>query len=184
MTAGLLGIAGVLLGLFVGRRQVSDQAQVEHGQWLRGQRLQAYLDFLHSWGAAMSAMEDLQEERGAELDLAVENVGEVGLAERMQEVVVARANGPLAEAADAAERATLVATPPLEEQVEDVLQRLMVLSSGLHSRARYESANPEWAAWNRGALEAREARTVFFRQAKADLETVPKPGTSRRRRSR
>lgn len=48
IAAGLLGIGGVLLGLVVGRRQVSDQAQVEHGQWLRGQRMEAYLEFLRA----------------------------------------------------------------------------------------------------------------------------------------
>lgn len=150
IAAGLLGIGGVLLGLVVGRRQVSDQAQVEHGQWLRGQRLEAYLEFLRAWDTALSDMADLQDDWGAECDLAIENVGEAGLAERMQAVVVKRVNGPLADAENAAERAVLVAPPDLAERMEEALRRLKVLSSGLHSRARYQPGSPDWSGWHRG----------------------------------
>ncbi|MFE0699099.1 hypothetical protein [Streptomyces sp. NPDC058872] len=32
--AGVVGVTGSLIGMRMGRRQVSDQAQVEHEQWV------------------------------------------------------------------------------------------------------------------------------------------------------
>lgn len=46
--SGVLAIVGGVLGYRSGRRQVADQAVVEHEQWLRGQRQEAYLGFLRS----------------------------------------------------------------------------------------------------------------------------------------
>lgn len=183
VVAGVLGIGGVLLGLLVGRRQVSDQAQVEHGQWLRGQRLQSYLEFLHAWDAALSALSDTQEDWPAELEV-VERDGHDETARRMQAQVASRINDAVADAVDAGERAALVATPVLGDQLAETLRRLMLLSSGLHSRARHRPDEPQWPQWNRGASEAVEARKAFFRLAKEDLETVPKPGTARGARGR
>lgn len=49
VAAGLFGIGGILTGIIVGRRQTTDQATVEHGQWLRGQRQTAYTEALAAW---------------------------------------------------------------------------------------------------------------------------------------
>ncbi|MFH9389843.1 hypothetical protein ACH4KV_24175 [Streptomyces albidoflavus] len=54
--AALLALAGTFGGLIVGRRQVDDQAHIEHEQWLRGQRQQAYGRFLAAWDAAFAAV--------------------------------------------------------------------------------------------------------------------------------
>jgi hypothetical protein len=61
LAAGVFGIVGVLLGIVVGRRQTTDQATVEHGHWLRGQRLQAFTDLLATWDAAMQDLQQFQE---------------------------------------------------------------------------------------------------------------------------
>ncbi|MEU1333647.1 hypothetical protein [Streptomyces sp. NPDC005865] len=184
VAAGVFSIVGVLLGVFVGRRQVSAQAQVEHRQWLRGQRMQAYVEFLRAWDVAMGALSDTREAWQEERDAAGRRGGEDGrgaedgLTAWMQARVAERVDAVVAAASDAAERAVLVATPALEEQIGVALHSLMLLSSGLHLRARHRPAEPQWEAWNRGALEAVEARRVFFRLAKADLEFVPGPGVA------
>ena len=54
IATGVFGIAGTLAGMYVGRRQMTDQAQVEHGQWLRGQRQEAYVQFLNAWEEALT----------------------------------------------------------------------------------------------------------------------------------
>lgn len=56
IAAGAFGILGTFAGMVVGRRQTTDQAQVEHGQWLRGQRQQAYVEFLNAWQAAVDQL--------------------------------------------------------------------------------------------------------------------------------
>jgi hypothetical protein len=54
--AALIAGASGLIGLAVGRRQVTDEAQVEHAQWLRGQRQEAYAAFLSAWDAAYAGL--------------------------------------------------------------------------------------------------------------------------------
>lgn len=64
LAIAVLGLAATLLGAVVGaraakfgaeksaealRRQVQDQSTVEHGHWLRHQRLSAYENFLEAW---------------------------------------------------------------------------------------------------------------------------------------
>lgn len=46
--SGVLAIVVGVLAYTAGRRQVADQAVVEHEQWLRGQRQETYLGFLRS----------------------------------------------------------------------------------------------------------------------------------------
>lgn len=56
IAAGVFGIAGTFAGIFVGRRQTTDAAAVEHRQWLRGQRQEAYVAFLAAWDNVVAAM--------------------------------------------------------------------------------------------------------------------------------
>ncbi|MGY1583768.1 hypothetical protein [Streptomyces sp. MN13] len=44
-----------------GRRQTADQATVEHGQWLRGQRQQAYLAFVGTWDTRVERLQGAQD---------------------------------------------------------------------------------------------------------------------------
>lgn len=57
VTAGVFGTGGIL----VGRRQTTDQATVEHGQWLRGQRQEAYVQFLEAWEKALTQYKEMEE---------------------------------------------------------------------------------------------------------------------------
>ncbi|MFE4658193.1 hypothetical protein ACFRFJ_16100 [Streptomyces hydrogenans] len=51
-------MAGSFIGVWVGRRQVRDQAKVEHEQWLRGQRQEAFVDFLALWDEAVAQLDE------------------------------------------------------------------------------------------------------------------------------
>ncbi len=57
--AALIGFGGLFVGLSVGRRQVADQAQVEHGHWLRAQRQEVYVQLLDSWETAVRKTEEV-----------------------------------------------------------------------------------------------------------------------------
>ncbi|MFJ6691658.1 hypothetical protein [Streptomyces sp. NPDC091294] len=61
IAAGVFGITGALCGIVVGRRQAADQATVEHGHWLREQRLQAYTDLLAAWDETVHEMGRFQD---------------------------------------------------------------------------------------------------------------------------
>jgi hypothetical protein len=58
--AGLFGLSGAFIGYWTGRRQTADQATVEHLQWLRGQRQQAYVAFLDAWDTSVESLAALQ----------------------------------------------------------------------------------------------------------------------------
>lgn len=57
LVAGVVAVAGSFIGLYVGRRQVQDEAQVEHEQWLRGQRQEVYTAVLAAWDQADKGMD-------------------------------------------------------------------------------------------------------------------------------
>ena len=52
--AAIIAVAGTAVGYSAGRRQVRDQALVEHGQWLRAQRQEAYYAFLTVFDGVVS----------------------------------------------------------------------------------------------------------------------------------
>ena len=54
LVAGVIAIAGSFIGLYVGRRQVQDQASAEHDQWLRNQQREAYSKYLAEWDRAFA----------------------------------------------------------------------------------------------------------------------------------
>ncbi|MFJ2225595.1 hypothetical protein ACIOFY_36835 [Streptomyces anulatus] len=56
--AGAVAVAGSFIGVWVGRRQVRDQAHVEHEQWLRGQRQEAFVEFLAIWDGAVAQLQE------------------------------------------------------------------------------------------------------------------------------
>lgn len=43
-------------------KQVTDQGAVEHGHWLRGQRQEAYLEFLSEWDASVKRLDRMWEQ--------------------------------------------------------------------------------------------------------------------------
>ncbi|MEU9998092.1 hypothetical protein [Streptomyces sp. NPDC050848] len=59
VVAAAIALIGVLCGLFIGRRTVRDQAQVEHSQWLRGQRQEAYVQLLAAWDDLLPRLEQM-----------------------------------------------------------------------------------------------------------------------------
>ncbi|MEU3260981.1 hypothetical protein ABZ694_24865 [Streptomyces albidoflavus] len=54
LVAGVVAVAGSFIGLYVGRRQVQDQASAEHEQWLRNQQKEAYSKYLAAWDKAFA----------------------------------------------------------------------------------------------------------------------------------
>ncbi|MGW6570066.1 hypothetical protein [Streptomyces sp. NPDC054975] len=56
--AAVVALFGAFIGVWVGRRTVRDQAHVEHGQWLRGQRQETYVVFLAAWDQAQAKFSD------------------------------------------------------------------------------------------------------------------------------
>ncbi|WP_030618196.1 hypothetical protein [Streptomyces fulvoviolaceus] len=56
--ATVIPAAAGFIGIAVGRATTRDQATVEHKQWLRGQRQEAYVEFLAVWDRALGELVD------------------------------------------------------------------------------------------------------------------------------
>ncbi|MET9791440.1 hypothetical protein [Streptomyces canus] len=74
VVAAVIGVVGGLAGVYIGRWQVRDEAVVEHEQWLRGQRQEAYTALLAAWDASVLKLIDLppDEEYWAHLEATYE----------------------------------------------------------------------------------------------------------------
>lgn len=59
VVAAFIGVVGGLAGVYIGRWQVRAEAVVEHEQWLRGQRREAYTALLAAWDASVLKLIDL-----------------------------------------------------------------------------------------------------------------------------
>lgn len=171
--AGVFGIGGTLAGMLVGRRHVTDQATVEHGQWLRGQRQEAYVLFLDRWDAAVDALQEI----AAGWDERERRMGEYGQDDEFQDAIAAAA----AVAADVVtaplERAYLLGPGPVEAAVEAADTALDELSAFLIRKAGSSGSNGgDWSPWLSLLTQAQNARRQFVQAAKHTLQEAPRPG--------
>lgn len=171
--AGLLAIGGTIaggyLGLLTGRRQVHDQARVEHGQWLRDQRQEAYLQLFEAWDQAVKDLRAFQYEWH---DL-VEQERDEGyepwfLVERKEGEVWDR----LRRAID---RAELLGPNGVDVAVAGLHAAFRGLRELLREQGRREPYRVDWEAWDRELGKAASARFTFHLAAMGALRTPPAP---------
>jgi hypothetical protein len=169
---GIIGtLAGSLGGLLVGRRQTTDQARVEHGQWLRGQRQEAYLNLITAWDQATAALDRIVD-HWDDLEHALDTHGEI---HEFPEQIFNRAS----EAQD-------LVLQPIEqvgllgpEQVDVVIKRMSMAFAGSMSWLVQMASPSSSAAWGsdwmnrRGRLD--EVRQEFMTAARNELRRAPQP---------
>ncbi|MER5471995.1 hypothetical protein [Streptomyces sp. NPDC002685] len=177
VAAGVFGIAGILAGILVGRRQTTYQAAVEHGQWLRGQRQLAFSAYLDAWDRALEALEDVAEnfneptwqrrlgpnrsEEGAAEYVATRLINAYVPTQKLHEqlmLLAPQTMEPLAYSADSTLFGVMnrLSQWTVSEQSQNVIRARIV---------EYEAA----------ADRAKTARQVLFTAARASLLTPPSP---------
>ncbi|MER6376295.1 hypothetical protein ABT255_50160 [Streptomyces mirabilis] len=169
VAAGVFGIAGTLAG----RRQTTDEAAVEHGQWLRGQRQTAYLDALDAMDVALLDFAVLKKEWIHLFENSLTGgQGEEGF----QEHIVDRLDGIWRAVDKPLERARLLG--PI-----DVDEALQVASAAYEGMLRYVAGqlaetvqDREWTRWEDVHNEAWEARARVMVVCQKELQEQPRPG--------
>lgn len=171
--AGAFTLGGVALGLVVGRRQTTDQAAVEHQQWLRGQRQEAYLQLLEAFDAAVPQLEGLVRR----WDDAAVRAEQQGLANDFEEIMEDRANEAVSGLVKPIERAQFLGPEPVEAAAHDLLTWMDHMVDQFREQAR-SGMGPNWDWSSYWVLLARGKmlRGEFALAAKAELRTPPKPG--------
>ncbi|WP_328373713.1 hypothetical protein OG800_50795 (plasmid) [Streptomyces sp. NBC_00445] len=170
--AALIGFAGLFVGLIVGRRQVADQAQVEHGQWLRAQRQEAYVQLLDSWETAVRKTEEVVDDEGHQQ--AEEQGWDWG------EHIIPAIDREVTEAWEpvwrAVERVELIGPDAASEAANGLRVAGRTIVSGALD---FDAAWPNRARVEAAMEEGRAARRSAVTAAAGVVQTAPRPGRRR-----
>jgi len=177
ITAGVFGIGGALAGVVVGRRQVTDQAAVEHGQWLRGRRQEAYLALLDAWDTALAHLEGISDEWAEREDWQRQNAEHTW--EAYVEAQMLTAQSPLTKPLDLVQ---LLGPEPVDQAAGAMDSAVDAIAAYLnHQAAPDEPFEQDWASWIGLMTRAHRARRAFTQAAKTAMRTAPRPGTRERK---
>ncbi|MGW0948519.1 hypothetical protein ACWD4O_39015 [Streptomyces sp. NPDC002623] len=173
LTALAAGLLAGFTGMLIGRRQVTDGAAVEHDQWLRGQRQEAYVGLLDAWDATVQALEDVVAvwpDRQESLDQGVEGW-------EVQKAIcddVDAAGGILMKPLD---RAALLGPEGVDEAVAAMDAAYDDAATYLKHQAGQDGPDDtERMAWTGLLTQAHRARRDFMAAAKLALLDTPRPG--------
>ncbi|MFF4918932.1 hypothetical protein [Streptomyces tendae] len=175
VTAGL-GVAGTLAASYLGihgiRRQTTDQAEIEHGQWLRNQRQEAYVQFLEAWDQAVGKLETLVED----WDIIEREMDAHGQSDEFEEAIHRRTAAAQETAARPLERVSLLGS----EQVDAAVTRMDLVfddaQAWLNEQAAPSSGAWDAERWTNCLSRLHRARFDFTTAARVVIRSAPRPG--------
>uniref|UniRef100_UPI003F49A3A5 hypothetical protein n=1 Tax=Streptomyces chartreusis TaxID=1969 RepID=UPI003F49A3A5 len=168
---GLIAIAVAVMSYRAGRRQTSDQATVEHGQWLRGQRQQAYLAFVDTWDTWVDRLQGAQaswESRAHEhqQDDALEDPAEA--ADRLLTEAWRAVRRDL-------ERVELLGPQRIDFAVRAMEDAFAVMRNVITGQVQLGAKCPLWDEWYPALTKANIARFNFHAAAIKSVRQPPSP---------
>lgn len=177
--AALVAVAGSFIGLYVGRRQVQDEAQVEHEQWLRGQRQEAYAALLSALDEAEKGMDHIAEivvEQEEHFDASSVYDDESAWKDFKAALEPTRV---------ALERLRLLGPEDVTAASAEVWDGLMARRGALMSLLRVPPVqHNEWPVHGAAMNRVDAAREKFLSLAQSVLGEAPTPAVRARRRRR
>jgi hypothetical protein len=171
IAGGIFTLAAAYTGMLVGRRQTTDQATVEHGQWLRGQRQAAYAQFLDTWDDAIARLEAFQDSWDECARHAVEDGEEADLPERAAVVLLEAWDG----VRRTLDRVELLGPQKVDLAVAELRGAFRNLHGPILEQAESETLAINWGRWNQVLTKAAMARFKFQVAAMETLRTPPSP---------
>ncbi|WTV09613.1 hypothetical protein OHA19_00715 [Streptomyces sp. NBC_00012] len=172
-----VALAGVVSGFFLGRRQVRDQAAVEHGQWLRGQRQDAYVALLDAWD---TAVKEFQEEidQGEYFDeIAAHEEARMGDSfwEDHEESTAAHVDRISEGVQRPLERVLLLGPDLVDKACINLAEALEALGSSVRSKSG-TSGWPNYDMYRDMYRNAGKARSAFLDASRESMRAAPRPG--------
>ncbi|MFJ7023173.1 hypothetical protein ACIQUW_32905 [Streptomyces sp. NPDC101117] len=171
--AAIAGVAGTVtvagISILGNRRQTRDQAHVEHGQWLRDQRQQAYADLFTAWDTAVKELQAFQYgwqqlvERNAEADEGYQPWFLVE--EKLNEVWP-----PLRQAI---ERCELLGPNVVNEAAHGLYDGWRPVREALEAQAHRSPSEADWEVWKEALGKAAVGRINFHVACMKALRTPP-----------
>ncbi|GGX94631.1 hypothetical protein [Streptomyces anandii] len=170
--AAVAALVGVLAGVVVGRRQVTDQAAVEHGQWLRGQRQEAYVALLEAWDTGVKRFNERVQNWEGEHYHAETFEGD-GWEESEKSIYIE--THEIAETVQRAiERVELLGPKSVDDASAHLADALGVLRDAVRSKAGSEEW-PDWEAYGEAREKADMARRGFLTASRETVRAAPRP---------
>ncbi|MGW1729898.1 hypothetical protein [Streptomyces sp. NPDC001999] len=167
VVAAAIALIGVLCGLFIGRRQVRDQAQVEHGQWLRGQRQEAFVNFLTAWDETIPQFQ----RRVLDVD-EIERIDNAGAWDDAHNAVFEALEEYRRPLQRAAERVQMLGPEAVEQAVNAMLDTITNLATEILRQYVPDGQDNLRAYWN--AMDGVDAkRAVFLAASRNALRQIP-----------
>ncbi|MFI8769491.1 hypothetical protein ACIGN6_31930 [Streptomyces sp. NPDC053792] len=171
--------------LRAGRRQVSGQAQVEHEQWLRGQRQEAYTRLISAWDQSVRDLDDLFESAPVRVQVARRETAELGDEFDVWSALGAEVESQVDEAYAPVFAALEVTSLLGPERVDRALVNLEEALQAYGAAAREDSDGPGWPNYTaqRSAWPAvKGARAEFMAASRDVIRSAPDPASRRPRR--
>ncbi|MEU6979616.1 hypothetical protein [Streptomyces sp. NPDC046371] len=172
--AGTVAVAGSFIGVWVGRRTVRDQAQVEHDQWLRGKRQEAYLALTDAWDDAIPKWEARVLDPDDPDDPRINRLNREDAWDEAGMQAAQRMEADRAPVRRAVEGVQLLGPDPVERAAAAMLDTLEELSVGIAAQyvAPEEGHEPLEHYWQaRGEVERR--REAFLAAARDAVRRTP-----------
>ncbi|WNI34462.1 hypothetical protein [Streptomyces sp. ITFR-6] len=177
--AGVVGVTGSLIGMRMGRRQVSDEAQVEHEQWLRGQRQATYVAVLDAWDTVVKHLRRMIEEEAENQVLGAryeaEHDGMQDVWGQLGEQVRAEVDDLSVDAFTVLERVQILGPESVDKAAINLEDALHSMCGAIRARTGL-SEWPDYAGFAESVRGATNARREFMNAARSVLRAAPHPG--------
>lgn len=183
IVAGAAALGGIGIGLIVGRRQLADQTAVEHGQWLRSQRQEAYLAFLDEFDRIMATGHEFWE--GIDEFVRDDRAGELNEdPDRVIEEFSDEIEFMIASIHDRAERIEVLCEPKLTGAATEAVIALQGVQYALSDRLRWAAGDRQhdtgWEGWIQAELGAGAARAALLDLVRQAVQTPARVSGRRR----
>lgn len=172
VVAALIAAVAALGGVLLGRRQVTDQAAVEHGQWLRGQRQEAYVALLEAWDTGVKRFDERVQNWEGE-HYAAEHFEGDGW-EESEKSIYQRTQEITETVQREIERVELLGPKSVDDASAQLTEALGTLRDAVRSKAGTRQW-PDWEAYNEAAEKADAARRGFLLASRETMRTAPRP---------
>ena len=177
IAGGLFTLGTATIGYRGGRRQTTDQAGVEHGQWLRGQRQEAYVQFLEQWEKALTEYKEMEDPISSAPYDPERSSYPGNFDEAEYNAYYGATQKPLDDVRPFLER-VIILGPAQVERAADVLNTTLVeiRQTLLRELADSPEASSQWRDFREAVSRAPEQRQMFVKAARDAMRTAPRPG--------
>lgn len=179
--AALVALAGTFGGLIIGRRQVHDQAHIEHEQWLRERRQTAYGNYLAAWDKAFGEL-TTEVARLEEIWNAMEEHGQDPHSYDIEEWIAAheKAEDAISPVRESQEQVLLLGPEAIDGAAIGMGERLEDLRQAFVGHTAPIATPAVGPSWGEAVAAMKEARAEMFEAMRVEVREAPVIASKRR----